>query len=76
MNNYISECYAETATVTNAMKVRNALLASAIPCEIIKQASKNGKGCIYAVSFSCSQANNVSTILSNTKIQIKHLNIN
>ena len=70
-----SECYAEIGSVTQAMKAQAALNAAAIPSEVIKTGSNTKRGCVYAVEFSCQQANNVSTVLSKEKINVRYWNV-
>ena len=70
-----SECYAEIGSVTQAMKAQAALNAAAIPSEVIKTGSNTKRGCVYAVVFSCQQANNVSTVLSKEKINVRYWNV-
>ena len=76
MNNNYSDCYAEIGSVTHARKALSALSAAAIPSELIKTDSRSMRGCIYSVSFSCSQANNVRAVLANAKIPVKHWSVN
>lgn len=74
MNHNYGECYAEIGSVTHAMKAQAALSAAAIPSEIIKSESSTRHGCVYSVSYSCSQANNVRTVLASARIPVKHWN--
>ena len=74
MNNKYSECSAEIGSVTYAMKAQSALAAAAIPSEIIKSEASSRRGCIYSISYSCSQANNVRAVLASARIPVKHWN--
>lgn len=61
-------CSLEMGSVTQAMKAQELLSRYAIPSKIIKTDSSSRRGCIYALSYACSQTNNVSHILSNAKL--------
>jgi hypothetical protein len=58
-------CTLEIGSVTQAMKAQELLSRYAIPSKIIKTDSSSRRGCVYALSYACSQSNNVNTILSN-----------
>ena len=58
-------CTPETGSVTQAMKIQELLTRYAIPSKITKTDSSSRRGCVYALSYSCSQTNNVNTILAN-----------
>ena len=64
-------CMLEVGSVTQAMKVQELLSRYAIPSQITKTDSSSRRGCIYAISYACSQNNNVNTILSNAKITLR-----
>ena len=64
-------CTLEVGTVTQAMNIQELLSRYAIPSKIIKTDSSSRRGCIYAISYACLQSNNVSTILSNAKINLR-----
>ncbi len=66
-------CRASMGSVTYAMKAQKLLLAAAIPATVIKQETE-GKGCSYALSFSCAQINNVKTVFANERIKVKQWN--
>lgn len=69
-NNYI--CTAAIGSVTQALQAQNALAAAMIPSEVIKIEKTNSRrGCIYGISFSCFQENNVRAILRASKIQVR-----
>ena len=76
MNYNLGECFAEMGSVTQAIKAKNILDRTAIPCDIAKKESNSKKGCVYIVRFSCSQANNVRTILNGAKITVKQWHTN
>ena len=58
-------CTLEIGSVTQAMKAQELLSRYAIPSKIIKTDSSSRRGCVYALSYACSQSNNVNAILSN-----------
>ena len=67
-------CSAAIGSATQAMKARDALAAAAIPSAVIKTEASSRRGCIYGVSFSCLQANNVRSVLSGAGISVKEWN--
>ena len=69
-------CSAAIGSITQAMKAQRALAEAAIPTTVIKYESSGSgnKGCIYGLSFSCSQSNNVQTVLSHERIRVKQWN--
>ena len=64
-------CTLETGSVTQAMKIQELLARYAIPSKITKTDSSSRRGCVYALSYSCSQTNNVNTILANANINLR-----
>ena len=70
-------CSVVIGTVTQAMSVQKILADAAIPTAVIKyeSSSKGSRGCVYALSFSCSQSNNVRTVLSHKGIKVKQWNV-
>ncbi len=72
MKNRNFVCNAAIGSVTQALQAQNALAAKMIPSEVIKIENANSrKGCIYGISFSCLQANNVRAVLNSSKIQVR-----
>ena len=69
-------CGAQIGSITQAMKAQRALAEAAIPTTVIKnEASEKGnKGCIYGLSFSCLQINNVRTVLDHERIRVREWN--
>jgi len=65
-------CSAQIGSITQAMRAQSVLAAAAIPNRVIK--NETPRGCIYALSFSCSQTNNVKTVLAREKIRVKQWN--
>ena len=74
MKDTLNGCSAEIGSVTQAMRAQNALSAVAIPTKLIKTQSSSRHGCIYGISYSCSQENNVRAILANANIPVRHWN--
>ena len=70
-------CSVVIGSVTQAMSVQRTLADAAIPTAVIKHEAmgKGSKGCVYALSFSCSQSNNVRTVLSHKGIKVKQWNV-
>ena len=64
-------CTIEVGSVTQAMKLGELLSKHAIPNKIIKTDSSARRGCVYALSYPCSQTNNVNTILANANISLR-----
>ena len=62
-------CSVQIGSITQAMRAQRALATAAIPTTVIK--NDTSRGCIYALSFSCSQENNVKTVLERERIRVK-----
>ena len=71
MKNSSGMCSLEVGSVTQAMKLGELLAKHAIPTKITKKDSSSRRGCVYALSYSCSQTNNVNTILANANINLR-----
>lgn len=69
-------CSAAIGSVTQAMRAQKVLAGAAIPTTVIKYESsgRDNKGCVYGLSFSCSQSNNVQTVLAHERIKVKQWN--
>ena len=65
-------CYALLGSNTLAMRAQSVLAAAAIPTHVMKQ--ETSRGCIYGISFSCSQINNVKLVLSRERVKVKQWN--
>ena len=59
-------CSTEIGSVTQAIKAQELLAKYAIPTKIIKTESSR-RGCVYALTYACSQENNVNSLLANAK---------
>ena len=73
MSDIKGSCRIEIGSITQAMKVQKILATAAIPTTIIKKEStgRGSKGCIYGLSFSCLQINNVRTLLERERIRVR-----
>ena len=74
MRNYTDdqECVAVIGSMTQAMRAQNVLASAAIRAEVIKaDSSKTGRGCAYAVSYSCMQDGNVRSVLNRSGIRVR-----
>ncbi len=76
MNNMGVGCGAAIGSITQAMSAQKVLATAAIPTTVIKYDSntRGNKGCIYGLSFSCAQTDNVATVLGNEGIRVKQWN--
>ena len=67
-------CLSIIGSMTQAMRAQRLLAAALIPTEVVKaDTGSGGRGCTYALSFSCTQKENVRRILSGKGIRIKEL---
>lgn len=65
-------CSAVMGTLTGAQKASKALAGAAIPSSVIKIDSPSGaRGCVWGVSFSCNQTENVKSVLSSSGIGVR-----
>ena len=65
-------CILAIGSETHAMKAQAALAASAIPARIVKiDASAATRGCMWGLSVSAAQKNNVKLVLSSAAIPVK-----
>ena len=70
MNYY--ECLAVVGSMTQTMRAQKVLAGAAVRAEIVKADSAHtNRGCAYALSYPCSQENNVRTILSGAGIRVR-----
>ena len=70
-------CSVSIGSITQAMRAQSVLGAAAIPTTVIKYDSSRagGRGCIYGLTFSCSQKRNIETVLSQERIRVKQWNV-
>jgi len=67
-------CTVAIGSNTHAMKAQAVLAAAAIPSSVIKiDASKSSHGCLWGLSVSAAQENNIKTVLASARIPIKAL---
>lgn len=67
------DCLAIIGSMTQAMRAQKVLANAAVRAEVIKvDSALTGKGCAYAVSYSCLQADNVKTILKSAGIRVRN----
>jgi hypothetical protein len=65
-------CLAVMGSMTQAMRAQKVLAGAAVRAEIVKADSAHTRrGCAYALSYPCSQENNVRTILSSAGIRVR-----
>lgn len=66
------ECLAVMGTLTAAQKAQKALSSAAIPTSVGKSESLTAnRGCMWAVTFSCNQKQNVASVLANAGISVR-----
>ena len=66
------ECSAVMGTLTVAQKAQRVLGAAAIPTGLGKsESSSSHRGCVWSITFSCNQRQNVATVLANAGIHVK-----
>lgn len=77
MNNNRGGCSVAIGAITQGLRAQKILAAAAIPTTVIKYEnnSRNSKGCIYGLSFSCAQSNNVKMVLERERIRVKQWNM-
>lgn len=69
---YDDGCTATMTSMTQALRAQQVLANAAIHSSVIKLDSSHAKkGCAYGLSFQCAQYNNVRTILSSAKINVR-----
>ena len=64
-------CTAALGTMTAAQKAQRALASAAIPTGLTKLDSSSRRGCVWGVSFSCNQKENVKSVLSAAGIAVR-----
>lgn len=71
-NFYCNGCLAVMGSMTQAMRAQKVLAGAAVRAEVVKADSAHTRrGCAYALSYPCSQENNVRTILSGAGIRVR-----
>ena len=65
-------CVCVVGSMTQALKAQQVLAKAAIPSDVIKtETASSHRGCVYGIRFFCGQENNVRTVLSGARIQVK-----
>ncbi|MBR3894447.1 MAG: DUF3343 domain-containing protein [Clostridia bacterium] len=65
------QCHSILGSMTQAMQAKKLLESAAVRAQIIKvDSGEDGRGCSYALSYSCALAENVKQILSRAGIRI------
>ena len=60
-----NRCRIEAQSLTDAIKKQNILAKKAIPSDVIKTGSPDGKkGCTYGLEFACAHRDNVRNALA------------
>ena len=72
-NNFYSYgCLAVMGSMTQVLRAQKVLADAAVRAEVVKADSAHtNRGCAYALSYPCSQENNVRTILSSEGIRVR-----
>ena len=66
------ECIAVVGSMTQAMSAQSVLARAAIRTEVVKaDSANNGRGCAYALSYDCGQAENLRSVLHNAGITVR-----
>lgn len=69
---YSYGCLAVMGSMTQTLRAQKVLSEAAVRAEIVKADSAHTRrGCAYALSYPCSQENNVRTILSSAGIRVR-----
>lgn len=72
MQNSLNGCFAVMGSMTQALRAQKELANAAIRAEIVKADSAHTRrGCAYALSYPCSQENNVNTVLTGAGIRVR-----
>ncbi len=76
MREHSGGCSLAIGSITQAMRAQSVLGGAAIPTTVIKydNVGQHSKGCVYGLSFSCLQKNNVEKVLEGARIRVKQWN--
>mgnify|MGYP003321080900 CR=1 FL=1 len=67
-----NSCTAVIGTLTAAQRAQKVLASAAIPSRVEKSESVAGqRGCVWCVSFSCSQRQNVASVLAAAGVRVR-----
>lgn len=68
----MNRCVAVVGPMTRAMRAQQVLASAAIRVEVIKaDSAKAGRGCAYAIAYSCHQEESVRRILRDAGIHLR-----
>ena len=69
---YSYGCLAVMGSITQVLRAQKVLADAAVRAEVVKaDSSHTRRGCAYALSYPCSQENNVRTVLSGAGIRVR-----
>ena len=72
MQNNIYGCVAVIGSMTQALRAQKVLASAAVRADVVKADSDHTRrGCAYALSYPCSQENNVRTILAASGVRVR-----
>ena len=72
MQNNIYGCVAVIGSMTQTLRAQKVLANAAVRADVVKADSAHTRrGCAYALSYPCSQENNLRTILAAAGIRIR-----
>ena len=72
MQNNIYGCIAVVGSMTQALRAQKVLASAAVRADVVKADSAHTRrGCAYALSYPCSQENNVHTILAASGVRVR-----
>lgn len=71
MKRNFDECIAEIGSITQALKAQDTLAFASIPSKVIKSRASRS-GCIYAISFPCSEEARTRDILLRSGISSRY----
>ena len=74
MQNNVYGCVTVVGSMTQALRAQKVLANAAVRADVVKADSAyTRRGCAYALSYPCSQENNLRTILASAGIRIRDL---
>ena len=69
---YSFGCHAVMGSMTQVLRAQKVLSSAAVRADVVKADSAHTRrGCAYALSYPCSQENNVRTILFEAGIRVR-----
>ena len=71
-NIHFQGCLAVVGSMTQVLRAQKVLAGAAVRADVVKADSAHTRrGCAYALSYPCSQENNVRSILSGAGIRVR-----